>query len=264
MNKHFIKKSGQACIIATPDVWLEGEAERQLAQIAERPDCVRAVGMPDLHPGPGIPIGAVFGFRGTVHPHLVGSDAGCGALVVALGKTKVSSSLERRVRAEFSMPAANGDVSGFGAVWNRGPAGLRASVLSEAAREVVDQIGGDEFESSGEQPDPAYAAALGSIGGGNHFAELGRVKTLFGSESEDSRGLKKGELVILCHSGSRGLGKALADKWGHEPLHGNDANQYLAELAGTVRFARANRVLDRSANVASVGSFESMQSWWGV
>ena len=94
--------------MATAEVWLEGDAVLQLEQTADDPDCLEAVGMPDLHPGPGYPIGAVFGFSQTIRPHLVGSDAGCGALVVALGKVKFGSAVERRLRAEFASDPLEG------------------------------------------------------------------------------------------------------------------------------------------------------------
>ena len=44
-------------VLATPQVWMEGRALEQLTQVAHSPGCCCAVGMPDLHPGRGIPIG---------------------------------------------------------------------------------------------------------------------------------------------------------------------------------------------------------------
>ena len=44
-----------ATLMASPDVWMEGDALEQLARVARFPGCRKAVGMPDLHPGPGIP-----------------------------------------------------------------------------------------------------------------------------------------------------------------------------------------------------------------
>lgn len=242
-------------IIATPEVWLEGEAERQLSQVARHNDCAAAVGMPDLHPGPGIPIGAAFGFRSTVHPRLVGGDAGCGALVVSLGKAKVSSSLERRVRAEFEdQPLADEIREALcRSVWESGPQGLLGFGFSDAVESLAEMLGGDELGVSGELPSDTFGAALGTIGGGNHFAELGRVTQVHDRETAEAAGLRKGGLVLLCHSGSRGLGKALADKWGHEELPGCDAETYLAELAGAVRFARANRLVIAGRMLRALG-----------
>ena len=46
-------------LVEGPGVHIEGDAVSQLHRVAGLPGCVRAVGMPDLHPGPGIPIGMV-------------------------------------------------------------------------------------------------------------------------------------------------------------------------------------------------------------
>ncbi|MCW5806211.1 MAG: RtcB family protein, partial [Deltaproteobacteria bacterium] len=89
-------------VIDGPDVWMESEAVRQLESVAHLDGCVRAAGMPDLHPGRGYPIGAAVACRDVVHPHLVGGDAGCGARVVVTNVGRVSpDKLERRLRAAF-------------------------------------------------------------------------------------------------------------------------------------------------------------------
>ena len=111
-----------AAVIANPDVWLEGDALAQLARVAGHRDCVCAVGMPDLHPGPGLPIGAAMAFKEHVLPALVGSDAGCGALMVGLAKVKLSpASLERRLRQEFGGGVADALAGSVDAVWRDGP-----------------------------------------------------------------------------------------------------------------------------------------------
>ena len=46
-----------------PDVWMESEAVRQLDAVSRLEGCIRAAGMPDLHPGRGYPIGAVVATR---------------------------------------------------------------------------------------------------------------------------------------------------------------------------------------------------------
>jgi release factor H-coupled RctB family protein len=81
------------------------------------------------------------------------------------------------------------------------------------------------------------------VGGGNHFAEIGRVAQISSPARAEELGIRAQGLILLCHSGSRGLGKAIADKWGHEVLRGEEAGDYLADLAGAIRFARANRIL---------------------
>ena len=66
-------------LIANSKVWLESDAVDQLQRLAALPGFQRAVGLPDLHPGAGTPIGAAVATEGHLHPTLLGSDAGCGS-----------------------------------------------------------------------------------------------------------------------------------------------------------------------------------------
>lgn len=166
-----------ASVIAGADVWMESAATEQLASVAALPGCIRAVGMPDLHPGRGFPIGAVVATRGVVYPHLVGGDAGCGARLVATSLDRISPDrLERRLRTSFEHSIFE-DVDAstlFERVWLFGPRGLAEidglpdGLRDLAARELDDGL----MPSS----DPSrfragFESALGTIGGGNHFAE---------------------------------------------------------------------------------------------
>jgi release factor H-coupled RctB family protein len=243
-----------AALLATEHVWMEGAALEQLARVAAFEGCVRAVGMPDLHPGPTVPIGVAAGFHERVYPQLVGGDAGCGVRVVSFAKLKLKGDrLEQRIREETDAPALP-DLdrsAAMRAVWALGPRGLVGVAgvpdsLAELAL-TLDPECDDHLPDSGELPEEfaafaeQYGEALGSIGGGNHFVELAQIERVFG---EPSWGLARGEFAIVAHSGSRGLGAALAQRWGHACLttpeqHGS----YLAELAGACRYARANRVI---------------------
>ncbi|MFY0573290.1 RtcB family protein [Cystobacter fuscus] len=63
---------------------MEGEALRQLEAAARLPGMRSAVGLPDLHPGKGAPVGAAFTSQGVFYPFLVGNDIGCGMGLWAL------------------------------------------------------------------------------------------------------------------------------------------------------------------------------------
>jgi release factor H-coupled RctB family protein len=240
-----VTPAGRATYIANPEVWLEGEAIAQLQQTAADSDCHCAVGMPDLHPGPGYPIGAAFGFSETVRPHLVGSDAGCGALVVALGKIKFGTAVARRLRAEFeSDPLEGVDREALvRSVWSNGARGLIGHGLPDVVETLAEMLAPDGLCASGTLPSAGFGAGLGTIGGGNHFAEICRVVAVHDATAADELGLASGRLALLCHSGSRGLGKAIAEAWGNRVLADSDIYDYLADLAGAIRFARANRLL---------------------
>jgi release factor H-coupled RctB family protein len=246
-----------AALLASESVWMEGAALEQLARVAALEGCVRAVGMPDLHPGPTVPIGVAVGFADRIYPQLVGGDAGCGVRVASFAKLKLKGDrLEQRIReATDSPPLPDLDCSAaVRAVWRSGPRGLIGvpgvpDSLAELAASL-DPEGDDHLPPSGELPEvfaelaEHYGEALGSIGGGNHFVELAHIERVFGERDDPRWGLVRGEFAIVAHSGSRGLGTALAHRWGHDCLSTvEQRGTYLAELAGACRYARANRVI---------------------
>ncbi|MBF0231156.1 MAG: RtcB family protein [Desulfamplus sp.] len=58
-------------IFASSKNWIEGEAVRQLEKTAELHGMVSAIGMPDIHPGRGNPVGAVFVSDGVIYPYQI-------------------------------------------------------------------------------------------------------------------------------------------------------------------------------------------------
>lgn len=238
-----------ARLVARDDVWLEGNAVQQFARVAALPGCVRAVGMPDLHAGRGIPVGAAFAFADRVVPQLIGGDAGCGVRLVATSVGRMAPDLlERRAReAMEDDPLAGCDPAEvFEQVWRRGARGLaEVDGVPEALARLAAAEPEDGLRPSGD-PSPyraGYEGALGSVGGGNHFLEVARVGAPRDPASAAAIGLSAGDLVVVAHSGSRGLGGALGERWGAAVLEGDAAEPYLGELSGACRFARANRLL---------------------
>jgi len=256
-----------ARLFAEDDVWIEGEALAQFARVAALPGCVRAAAMPDLHPGRGIPVGAAFAFDDAVHPALIGGDAGCGARVVATTENAPSGdALERRVRAALDDdPLERVDRAALLTVtWARGVRGLAEleGVPEPLARLAERESESDELPPSGDHG-PYHALGggfIGTIGGGNHFAEIARVHEIGDAEAAARLGLARHRLVVVAHSGSRGLGGLLAERWGGEALQGARRDAYLGELAGACRVARANRFvlayrLLRALGAARAGKF---------
>src|SRR5260221_675096 len=70
-------------LFASARSWIEGEAVRQLYATAKLDGVCQAVGLPDLHPGKGSPVGAAFVTEGIIYPHVIGGDIGCGMAVEA-------------------------------------------------------------------------------------------------------------------------------------------------------------------------------------
>lgn len=239
-----------ASVVSGEGVWMEGNAIAQFAQIAALPGCVRAVGMPDMHAGATAPIGAAFAFEDAVRPSLLGGDVGCGVLVVVTREAGGSvDALERRVRSLFEGEAPLADIESpealFAEIFRRGLRGLDAFELPRSMGELAAGIAGGENDEGGADPAPytSCVSTLGTIGGGNHFAEIGRVSEVTPGPLAEALGLKKGALAVVVHSGSRAVGARLNDRWGQRELPAREAGPFLDEMAGACRFARVNRFL---------------------
>lgn len=151
------------------------------------PGIIHAVGQPDLHPGTKFPIGSVFVSKGWLHPPLIGGDIGCGMAwyKTKLSRTQVEGDKGRKIAEKLR--------------------GLEGAWRSQTARETWLQCDGAADSSAGEEWD----AALGTVGAGNHFAEIQVVEESSMKEAAVSNSqseLYKGEVVLLVHSGSRGYG----------------------------------------------------------
>jgi release factor H-coupled RctB family protein len=197
-------------VIASDDSWIDQTAIDQLHQTAKLPGIDAVVGLPDLHAGRGIAVGAAFWSRSHVYPHLVGSDIGCG-----MGLWRTTMPLRK-----FRPDKVERKLHGLEDPWS----GDSAARLAEAGLLAL------------------ACEALGSIGGGNHFAELLQVEELF-----EAYGLDTKAVHLMVHSGSRGLGQAILDR--HRLRHAAtglaaeeaDCLAYLAEHDGAMRWAVLNR-----------------------
>ena len=198
--------------------WVEGEALRQLYAAANFDGMRLAVGFPDLHPGKGSPVGAAFVTEGLIYPYLIGGDVGCG---MALFKTDL---VQRDIKLNR---------------W----ADLRFDLEHPWEGEMREVLAASELEST------EFDQALGTLGGGNHFAELQMVDEVLDARAFRLFGLGKQQLVVLVHSGSRGLGESiLRDYVAEHQASGSDAESFAAAayLLGhdlAVRWAKVNRGL---------------------
>ena len=210
--------SGRTVLIAADDTWIEGKAIQQLETTARLDGMQRVAGMPDLHPGRGYPIGAAFFSTGRLYPALVGNDIGCG---MSLWRTSLAPSKVRLDKLEKRLGS-------------------------------IDAPPGEEWHDAVQAfglPHSGHAQALGTIGGGNHFAELQQLDEIHDEAACEALGLERKQLLLLVHSGSRGLGEAIlreqVDRFGHHGLDETSADCafYLARHAEALAFARANRTL---------------------
>src|SRR5207248_6228120 len=102
---------------------------------------------------------------------------------------------------------------------------------------------------------------IGTLGSGNHFLELQRVDSVYDADAAQAFGLRVGQLTVLIHSGSRGLGHQVCTdfvkrmdsalrRYGIElpdrqlscaPVDSPEGREYLGAMAAAANFAWANR-----------------------
>jgi len=219
----------QVRLFTSAQSWIEGEAVRQLYATAKLDGVCRAVGFPDLHPGKGSPVGAAFVTEGVIYPHLIGGDIGCGMALFKTDLVRRDAKLDRWAKLQFNLEHP----------WDEF---------------VSDFLAEQNLESTEFDP------ALGTIGGGDHFAEMQTVEKVLNADEFKKLDLGKQQLVVLVHSGSRGLGESVLRA--HVDQHfdnGVEADSFAAEeyLRGhefAVRWAKANRELIARRFLATLGA----------
>lgn len=193
------------------NAWIEGRAEDQLQQVADLEGVQAVAAFPDLHPGKYGPVGCA-ALADKLHPQLVGSDIGCGMALYAL-----------------DLPLRR---------WK--PDKMAAKLRCLAEPHGWD-VSGDLVHS--DLPGDLFAEALGTIGTGNHFCEVQRVVS-----TDPESGLKKDQLCLLVHSGSRGLGhqllqEVLADGLVAYDPASEEGRAWLERHDRAVTWARLNRMV---------------------
>jgi tRNA-splicing ligase RtcB (3'-phosphate/5'-hydroxy nucleic acid ligase) len=250
-------------------VWARAVSQdtvRQLQRLASQPYVVEFVAaMADAHVAEGVAVGSVFATEHTVVPGALGGDLGCGMSAMQIAVE--AEGLDRRTLDELVRSLGRAIPTGDATHRGRGvsvPAALLAQALSTRTLEHTREA--------------LARRHLGTLGGGNHFLELDRDA--------------EGGLWMLVHSGSRGLGAAVAAHHGRvaqstadDSLLGLDTTTeqgaaYINDLSWALDFARANRealasrameVIADSLHLAVDGSlcvdihhnFAARERWFG-
>jgi tRNA-splicing ligase RtcB len=251
----------------------------QAMNVATLPGIVGAsLAMPDIHQGYGFPIGGVAAMDadyGVVSPGGVGFDINCGVRLVrtTLTEDDVRPKLKELISQIFRDVPCGAGGSGFIKVGARD----LDKVLTDGARWMVKNGYGEdrdaEFAEAGGAIDGADPAAvserarerglpqLGTLGSGNHFLEVQYVDAIHDDPAAKAYGIAKGQVVVLIHSGSRGLGHQVCTDYvslmnktmaRHNitlpdrqlacgPIRSEEGRRYLAAMCAAANFAWANR-----------------------
>lgn len=253
---------------------------QQVKNVATLPGILsHSFAMPDVHWGYGFPIGGVAAFdekEGIVSPGGVGYDINCG---VRLLKTGLQHQEIRPFIRELVLSLFSKIPTGVGA--HQSSLHLQKEdqrqILQKGAAWAIEQGYGNEsdldyIEEQGclknaqaklisDRALERGRSQLGTLGSGNHFVEVGYVDKIYNDSISQQLQLEEGEVTVIIHTGSRGLGhQTCEDHLGHmgealkkykikvpdpqlacAPLISEEAQTYLAAMAGAANFAFANR-----------------------
>lgn len=251
----------------------------QLVNVATMPGITGyAYAMPDAHEGYGFPVGGVAAFRaedGVISPGGVGYDINCGVRLLAsdINFGEVRHRLEPLMtdlaRAVPSGAGKGGRLKFGGEDMNR-VLGEGCRYLAEIGMATAEDLERTEAEGSFQRADPGKVSdkarergrgQLGTIGSGNHFLEIQRVEKVFDEAAAEALGLYKGQIVILIHTGSRGLGHQVCTDYVRAmdevmarhgiklpdrelacaPFQSKEGQAYFGAMCAAANFAFANR-----------------------
>lgn len=255
---------------------------KQIANVAALPGIVgKSVGLPDVHSGYGFAIGNMAAFdmdnpKAVVSPGGVGFDINCGVRLLRtnLMEADVNPIKERLAQSMFDhIPVGVG---------SKGIIPMTARDLEEALEMGMDwslregYIWAEDKEHCEEygrmaQADPAKVSMrakkrglpqLGTLGAGNHYAEIQVVDEIFDKWAASKMGIEeKGQVCVMIHSGSRGFGHqvatdalvAMEKAMKRDDIETNDrqlacarikskeGQDYLKSMAAAANFAWVNR-----------------------
>lgn len=193
--------------------------------------------MPDTHQGYGMPIGGVVATMGVISPNMVGVDIGCGMLCVKTSLTKEFAENKDSIKKILSE------------IRDRIPLGFDHHKVAQEHDQVPLLIS-KEMTPICAANSGSILFQIGTLGGGNHFIEI-----QLGND---------GYIYFMIHSGSRNLGKQVADHYNSLAKSFNERDQvgvpksfdlaffdadseygqrYLAEMTYCLNFAFMNRQL---------------------
>lgn len=270
-------------IYATPELMADirkDAAVEQVVNVAHLPGIVGySLAMPDIHWGYGFPIGgvaAVDAKHGVISPGGVGYDINCGVRLVStnLQASEIQAKLPLLADALFAMipcgVGAEGAIPKLGRSEEKKLAtegvqwaianGFGSAVDAEHTEENGCLAGADPAALSDEALGRGLTQ-VGTLGSGNHFLEVDRIEEIYDPEIAAALGLASGQVAIIIHSGSRGLGHQTCEdalkvmgqamekyhivmpdrQLACAPIPSPEGRQYLAAMACAANYAWVNR-----------------------
>jgi tRNA-splicing ligase RtcB len=257
---------------------MKDDTFKQAMNVATLPGLIdKVILCPDAHMGYGMPIGGVVGFdldKGVVAPGMIGFDINCGIRLLA---TNISKDEFISKRKDILHDIKRTIPSGVGKGGEKYSREILRKVLIDGAKWAVDNNLGikedlERTEENGrmegvEPKDVSDRAILrglsqlGTLGAGNHFIDILVIDEIYDSDVAEVFGLQRGNIAIMIHCGSRGLGHQVASDYlriideeylkkikelsdrelVNAPIKSELGKKYLSAMKGSVNFAFCNR-----------------------
>ena len=251
----------------------------QVRNVAALPGIVKAsIGLSDIHPGYGFPIGGIGAFdrkEGVVAAGGVGFDINCGVRLLSTpldlrelrkNKSKIADALYRDIPAGLG---SEGDISlsieEIDKVLLKGAEfSLNRGYGIEEDLEYIEnggKLSGAKPENVSRRAKQRQFKQIGTLGSGNHYLEVQRVAQIFDQEAAKAFGLKKDDVVISIHTGSRALGHQIGQDYLKKlkeaskkydikirekelvcaPIQSDEGQEYISAMRAGINCAFANR-----------------------
>ncbi len=285
-NIYEIEKEGKmnvpAIVFASDSLMQKIKQDKTLEQaknVAQLPGIIeKSLTMPDAHQGYGFPIGGVAAFdikKGIVSPGGIGYDQNCGVRLLTTNLTKAEFIKKReQILNELykNIPSGVGEGGEFKLSEKEIDEVLKngSHWALEKGYATKDDIEKTEDTGCINEANPAKVSQkaksrgrnqLGTLGAGNHFLEAQEIETIFDEDISNIFNLKKGNIAIMIHTGSRGLGHQNASdyiqkmerEYGikdipdreliYAPIESELGRDFLSAMAAAANFAFCNRQL---------------------
>ncbi len=249
----------------------------QIKNVAHLPGILKeSIAVADAHQGYGFPIGGVAAFdldKGVISPGGVGFDINCSVRLLRTNLTKediIKNQKEIADQISRKIPSGLGRGSQFQInkkefkeMLEKGvPYMVKKGYGSEEDYQHMEEEGcikGADSSKVSKRAIKRGLGQLGTLGSGNHFLDIHYVEDIFDKETAKAFGLKKGQVTIMIHCGSRGLGhqvasdyiKAMEKEYGFKdlpdrqlinaPIKSKLGKEYYKAMACAANFAFANK-----------------------
>ena len=253
---------------------MDNKVLEQISNVATLPGLVgEAMTMPDAHWGYGFPIGGVAAFDadegGIISAGGVGFDISCGIRCL-----RTDLMIENITSTDFTKLADE--------LYRTIPAGVgREGKLKLTIDELDDVLrGGAKPENISQLAKERQLGEVGTLGSGNHYLEVQEVAKIYDEKAAEAFGIKKGQIIVSIHCGSRALGHQIGTEYmvslakaakrlgislpdrelACAPINSPEGKEYIGAMNAAINCALANRqVLTHMTRNVFEGIFKGVE-----